>query len=521
MKRSLTVKEIEDLTSFITPNKMIPEETAKSIASALRERLQKQLRTVKVYPEIIPSLGEMIESSHQRSLVEAGECVGIVCAQSIGQDQTQRNLDSFHRAGLTEKAVVVGVPRCKELLSATANPKMESSRIYFKEHAHGSLQDLRKEVGHTIVGLNFDDISLEMLAVLGKEHESWYEHHAILYGDRFGTLLSDTGHDYTDCVELKLNMGKLYEYRLTLPEIAKAIMDEYGDAAVVFSPPSIGRMDIYFDTEGVELPADRAYYAGTEEASLIYLEEVVIPILEKFTIKGIRGITNIFYNKTDTEWVAETDGSNLQGLMAHPNIDEERTMSNNVWDIYRTLGIEAAIQFLIEEFGSIMEGINGCHPALLVDRMTHGGTIASISRYTLRDEESGPIGKASFEECMANFNYAAVRGENEPVRGVSASTICGKMAQIGTGKVTVLIDTSKLPDEPEGEEEDEEDEEEIVMKPVRERTTKPLSQKPILETIVRERKGKGEGKGKGKGKEKEKEKRKPKTKQVAPTFVEY
>ncbi len=506
-KRALTLEEINDLVDFVKPNPMIPSETAKSIAEAVQERMRKQLRSVEVHPSIIPKLKERMEDAHQRSQVEAGECVGVVCAQSIGQDQTQRTLDSFHRAGLTEKTMVVGVPRCKELLSATANPKTESSRIYFKHDATGDLKDLRESLGHTVVCLTFNDISLEMVATVKKEPSDWYKQYFIIYGDRFGTLESETGHRYTDCIEITVDADKLYEYRLSMPDIADAVMNEYGDAAVVFSPPSIGRIDIYFDTEGVELPLSRAFYAGTEEAPLIYLEEVVIPILKKFIITGIKDITSIFYNKTETEWVAETDGSNLQGLMAHPNIDEERTMSNNVWDIYKTLGIEAARQFLVEEFGHIMEGINHCHPALLVDRMTHGGSIASISRYTLRDEESGPIGKASFEESMTNFNNAAVRGENEPTRGVSASTICGRMAQIGTGKVSIMIDPSKLPDEPEDESEGtvpDHTEDEIVAPLVRERPTKPLSRKPILADKVKEIRPDNRT-----------------SRQVAPTFVEF
>ena len=94
---------------------------------------------------------------------------------------------------------------------------------------------------------------------------------------------------------------------------------------------------------------------------------------------------------------------------------------------------------------NIMEGINSCHACLLVDRMTYSGNIASITRYTMKKDESGPFGKASFEETMDNFLNAAVKGEVEPTEGVSAAIICGKRANIGTGMVDVKIDISKLP----------------------------------------------------------------------------
>ena len=100
---------------------------------------------------------------------------------------------------------------------------------------------------------------------------------------------------------------------------------------------------------------------------------------------------------------------------------------------------------LIEEFMSIMEGINTCHAMILVDRMTHNGTISSITRYTMKKEESGPMGKASFEETMDNFLNAAAEGDKEPTEGVSASIICGKRASIGTGMIKMSIDIEKLP----------------------------------------------------------------------------
>jgi DNA-directed RNA polymerase beta' subunit len=77
--------------------------------------------------------------------------------------------------------------------------------------------------------------------------------------------------------------------------------------------------------------------------------------------------------------------------------------------------------------------------------MTDAGSIASITRYTMKKDESGPFGKASFEETMDNFLNAASKGEIEPTEGVSASIICGKRAKIGTGMINLKLDINKLP----------------------------------------------------------------------------
>ena len=119
-------------------------------------------------------------------------------------------------------------------------------------------------------------------------------------------------------------------------------------------------------------------------------------------------------------------------------------MTNDMWEIYGTLGIEATRQYLIEELASIMAGINPCHSKLLVDKMTYSGIITSISRYAQRGETNGPLSKASFEETSDNLMNAALFGERECTDGVSASIICGKLGKFGTGVCELRIDVSKL-----------------------------------------------------------------------------
>jgi DNA-directed RNA polymerase beta' subunit len=176
------------------------------------------------------------------------------------------------------------------------------------------------------------------------------------------------------------------------------------------------------------------------------MEECVLPTIQKQVMFGIPGIQNIYFllDKDTDEWMLETDGSNFRVLLGHPLVDMTRIHSNNVWDIYDNLGIEAARLFLISEFESIMEGINICHIKLLVEKMTFTGTISSISRYTLRKDESGPLSKASFEESVDHMVKSAFAGDVEKTRGVSASIICGKRASIGTGVIELKINRKKL-----------------------------------------------------------------------------
>ena len=354
--------------------------------------------------------------------------------------------DTFHRAGQSEKTMTSGVPRFQELINATKKPRIVNHRIYFKDE-HKTVEDLRNTVGDSIVGLTFKDISTRITVELDKDEEDWYEAYSVLYSDKFL--------DYYHCISFQLNMNKIFEFKISLSKLVDFIHSEFDDLHCVISPPNKGQLDIFIDCDSIELPEERILFVDSTNAVEIYLEECVQPVLESMNLCGIPGITEVFYVREGGEWIVETNGINsrtistncvnYKKLLSLNKVDEKRTISNNAWDIYEVLGIEATRQFLIEEFMSILEGINSCHPCLLVDRMTHTGSISSITRYTMKKDESGPFGKASFEETMDNFLNAAARGEIEPTKGVSASIICGKRATIGTGMIGLRLDIANLP----------------------------------------------------------------------------
>lgn len=451
MTRKLTVKEIENIVDFIKPRKGIPEDTAISIMNNHKLSLKKQLENQLVYPEIIPALKEQLYKQYRTSLIQAGESVGVISAQSIGEKQTQTTLNTFHKAGQAEKTMTTGVPRFQELINATKKPRIVNNVIYFKTPSK-NIKEIREKVGHSIVGITLKEIA-QFSIHINKQEEKWYDAFKIIYNDKFTS--------FSDCVSIKLNMKKLHEIKLSLQKIAECIENEYSDLYCVFSPPNIGQIDIFVDTTNIALPEKRLFFIDEENCVSIYLEEVVQIALEKMYICGIPGITEVFYTKKDDDWIVETNGfyskkiskqyNSFKRLLAHTDIDYTRTISNNVWDIYQVLDIEAARQFLIEEFMSIMEGINRCQSILLVDRMTFSGIILSISRHTLKADESGPMGKASFEETVDNFLNAAAQGQTEPTRGVSASIICGKKANIGTNVVKIMIDIDSLPNDKKSE----------------------------------------------------------------------
>ena len=57
--------------------------------------------------------------------VDAGESVGIIAAESIGEPGTQMTLNTFHFAGVAEMNVTLGLPRIIEILDGRKQIKTQ------------------------------------------------------------------------------------------------------------------------------------------------------------------------------------------------------------------------------------------------------------------------------------------------------------------------------------------------------------------------------------------------------------
>jgi DNA-directed RNA polymerase II subunit RPB1 len=77
-------------------------------------------------------IGE-IKSRFDQAIVNPGEMIGPIAAQSLGEPATQMTLNTFHQAGVSSKNVTLGVPRLKEIINVAKNIKTPSMKIYLKD----------------------------------------------------------------------------------------------------------------------------------------------------------------------------------------------------------------------------------------------------------------------------------------------------------------------------------------------------------------------------------------------------
>lgn len=426
--RELTVTEIDDILNSITTNPCIPKVVAESHVANIRARVRLQLEQLKMYPAAIPMLRDEIARQYNSAKIQPGESVGIVTAQSIGERQTQMTLDTFHSAGAALKTVIAGVPRFSELMSATRNPKVVTTTVY-PVNKYNSVSELRTDIGCTLQTVALGDLLNDTVIDEDAELPQWYCAYEAMYGTEYKR--------HSHCLTLMFDVEKLFVQKIDLEKIAEKIESQYDDLACVFSPTMIGRIDVYVDVTNVGESNAREYMLNVVSAQLMAL-----------VVSGVSGITEVYYEKKDGEWIVETRGTNLLKLFNNPLVDATRTVSNEMWEIVSVLGIEAAREFLINEFGECISSdgtyINKCHTQLLVDVMTHGGSIMSVSRYGHGKSKCGPLAKASFEKSLDNFLKAGVTSEVERTTSVSGSIMLGKIASCGTGVFDIHVDVPKI-----------------------------------------------------------------------------
>ena len=439
-KRKLYKSEIEDILKILHTQQKTHIDISTSIVNYSKNLLKKQLQDIIIYPQKIPELKDIIYKEYIKSIITPGEAVGVIAGQSIGEKQTQSTLNTFHKSGSGNRLVNVGVPRIEELLNTSHNQKVLNCKVFINSDAT-SLNEIRKKVKYKLVNINIVDVTKSYKIHINKEPEIWYESFYSIFGIPNNEI-------YKDCITLYIQMNILYEYKLSIRKVARIITDKYSDIYCIWSPTPIDyknnifQFDIFVKCDNIEVNETRYGNILIDDYKKIYLDEVVKPEIYNMKICGIDGIKEIYFN-SDVN-IIDTNGGKLSDIMALDFVDKTNTVSNNIWDIYETLGIEAVRQYMIEEFSSLMVGINPSHIMLLVDKMIYKGKISSVSRYSMRNEELCTLSKASFEETLDNLVKAAVFGHIDKTTGVSASIICGKTSNVGSGLCELVFDIDKL-----------------------------------------------------------------------------
>ena len=388
--------------------------------------------------------------------------------------------DTFHFAGVSAKSNVTrGVPRIEEILSLSSEPKNPSLTVFLKKEdeterekaqsimymlEHTKLQELVKSVQ-----LCFDPDDLNTLIDEDKETMEQYSAFESLMDECAEIPAGDETNEKSKwIIRMEMDATIMLEKNITMDDINFTLRNSYGDEVhCVFSDYNSDklvfriRMNNIMKQNGSKTAIKNKVNPLDQSDKIYILKNFQDQLLNNTIIRGIKGIHKVIlrkikdnlvenagtYKKQDI-WVLDTVGTNMMDVLALDYVDASRTYSNNIVEIYETLGIEAARQTIYNELAEVIEFdgtyINSHHFSVLCDRMTYTYKMISIFRHGINNDNIGPIAKASFEETPEMFLKAARHAELDTFRGVSANVMCGQEGYFGTSAFQVVLDIEEM-----------------------------------------------------------------------------
>jgi len=366
--------------------KSVEDQVTPILLNQLKQNFTKNKLTAKGVEKAVSATAQQ----YKRALMEPGEAVGIVAAQSIGEPGTQMTLRTFHYAGVKEQNVTLGLPRLIEIVDARRIPSTPIMTIYLTGE-HAKSKEAAVEVARNIIYTSVENLA------------------SAIYED-----------PVREEIIIELNKQMMDDRNISMDELKAKL--ELQNATVTIT-----------DTT-VEIKPKKA--------------EQIKRMLTKvpdFQVKGVPDIKRVLVTEESGEWVIRTDGSNLGKVLEVEGVDTSRTSTNNIHEIAKTLGVEASRNALVNEAKGVLEDqgldVDVRHVMLVADMMTTTGDVQQIGRHGISGKKASVLARAAFEITVPNIVEAAVKGESDPLAGVTENVIVGQSIPIGTGLVELYMST--------------------------------------------------------------------------------
>ena len=434
LKKTL-FENINNMYSIPIQDKTIKEEILNELTRFVKIHIYNELSIknilykYKLSKTQYKNLIDYIQNQYEKSLIQSGEVVGITAAQAFGEPTTQMTLNTFHSAGMAGANVTLGVPRVEEIIKF--KKKINSPTIYLIPYTELS-NDLKylDKIVNNLQYNEFQDIISEC---------------------NFVTNNTDSSKFYWKLIIKFNNIKEISE--ITIKNKIKQFLNSYPNIITEYEISSIKNTEII-----ILINSDNRKTTKRQSQSLSLLKKN----LYKFKITGITGITSAFRvetakfmnedgqtslkkikNKISSKNMIYVNGSNLQELLQIDGINHMYTICNDMHQIKKTLGLEAARFAFINEMKSVFDfygiHITKHHYELLADCLMYKGKFMSVDRNGINRRNTGPLTRASFEETFTMFMNAGALGEYDGLFGVSGNVMIGNKPDFGTGLPHIII----------------------------------------------------------------------------------
>ena len=321
--------------------------------------------------------------------VPAGEAVGVITAQSFGEASTQMVLNVFHHAGVAQMQITQGLPRLIEILDARKIPSTPQMEIYL-EKAFNNEKDART-LAEKIKEVKLKEILSEIKIDFGNKK-----------------------------IEIILDNKALRNVHVGAQKIADRLLDK--------------GFNIKGQEEKITLNL-----AELDYKAIYKLKEK----LKETIISGVKGITQVVVAYRDGEYIVITSGSNMKDIKEVKGVNINRVVSNDIFDTYNALGIEAARAAIIIEIKKVLESqgldINERHSKLVADAMTSSGAVKGVTRMGIISDKASILARATFETPDKQFINATIQGGRDELSSVIENILLNQAIPVGTGLPGLLV----------------------------------------------------------------------------------
>ncbi len=351
----------------------------------IKDEIEIVAKEMKLRKDQVKLLEDEVKKEYFRSRVEPGEVIGIITAQSISEPATQMTMRTYHFAGVAGIKVTYGLPRLIEIFDAKKNPETPMMTIFLKSEFNNA--EDATNLAEEIIEKKIVDVMKRISINLGE-----------------------------NSIELELYDKK------RIPTVIKAVKEKFKDLIIKEKQDKI-----VFMVKGD---------VGVKE--LNKLKEKIIQV----KVSGIEGISNAVVQKEGDNWIINTIGSNLPKVLAMKKVDAKKTYTNDIHEIFRVLGIEAARNAIIREAMKILQeqglDVDIRHVMLVADMMTFNGEISPVGRYGVAGAKTSILARAAFEETIKHLVRASIKRESDSFRGIFENVMIGQVIPSGTGMFELI-----------------------------------------------------------------------------------
>jgi DNA-directed RNA polymerase subunit A" len=342
----------------------------------------------KLNPKQREKLIEAVKREYLNSSFEPGEAIGIISAQSISEPATQMTMRTFHFAGSVGVRVTLGLPRLIEIFDARKEPVTPMMTLYLKK-----------------------------------------SYNTKLHAEKLAEKLAEKRlRAFIRTISLDLTNKKI---KITLKKLKKSQIKDI-----------ILKLNRRFKRLKITSRGNNIHVESREkELSIKELQRVKKKLLDS-CVGGISGIKNTLVLKEGNDWLVKTFGSNFFKILKFDEIDITRSYTNNIHELARVLGIEAARNAIIKETNSTMQqqglDVDYRHIMLVADIMTFSGEIRPIGRYGVAGMKPSVLTRAGFEETIKHLVKASVRHEEDNFNAIFDNVMVNQQVPVGTGMFELI-----------------------------------------------------------------------------------